>query len=151
MANKIISNSFHEGMMIIKFGFSGTRRGMSQFQKDFLFGLLQDKAGEFHHGDCVGADSEAHDIATALGYKVYVHPPLDESLRAYKTGAVQYPKLPYKVRNKNIVEKTVVLLAFPLEFNGRGGTWNAIEWAKRLGRQFYICLPNGEIYHDDDP
>lgn len=137
--------------MIVKFGFSGTREGMSANQKDFIFHLMQDKMGEFHHGDCIGADAEAHDIATMLGWKVCIHPPLDESLRAYKTGAIQYAKAPYKVRNKNIVEKTAVLLAAPKAFDGRGGTWNTIEWAKRLKRQFYIILPNGDIFHDDEP
>lgn len=148
--NKIVE-AVNANVMIVKFGFSGTRKGMSANQKDFIFQLLQDKMGEFHHGDCVGADAEAHDIATILGWKVCIHPPLDESNRAYKTGAIQYAKAPYKVRNKNIVEKTAVLLACPLAFDGRGGTWNTIEWAKRLKRQFYIILPNGEVYHDEKP
>lgn len=146
-----IQKTADSGIMIVKFGFSGTRKGMSQNQKDFIFHIMKDKMGELHHGDCVGADAEAHDIAKVLGWKTCIHPPLDESLRAFKQGEIQYPKAPYKVRNKNIVEKTAILFACPLAFDGRGGTWNTIGWAKQLKRQFYIILPNGEIFHDDNP
>lgn len=151
MANKVVT-AFDQGMMIVKIGFSGSRQGMSATQKDILFNLLKDKAGEFHHGNCIGADSEAHDMATVLNYKVCIHDPLNQGSNwAGKRGALHYPPMPYKVRNKNIVEKTAVLFACPLAFDGKGGTWNAIEWAKRLKRQFYIILPNGDIYHDDLP
>lgn len=135
--------------LIIKCGFSGTKEGMSQIQKDFIFHFLKDKKGEFHHGDCIGADAEAHDLAEVLGYQIVIHPPADESKRAYKRGWIEKPKLPYKVRNKNIVQSTAFLLAAPKQLTPQtGGTWNAIRWAKMLKRQFYIILPNGDIYHD---
>ena len=44
-------------------GFTGTRQGMTAEQKSALRNLLDGGAGDFHHGDCIGADSEAHGIA----------------------------------------------------------------------------------------
>lgn len=151
MTNKVIT-AFDQGVMIVKIGFSGTRKGMSQNQKDFVRSLLVQMHGEFHHGNCIGSDSEAHDIAEPLGYKICIHDPLDKGSNwAGRRGAIHYPPAPYHARNKNIVEKTAVLIATPLEFNGKGGTWNTIGWAKHFKRQFYIVLPNGEVYHDDFP
>jgi hypothetical protein len=51
----------------VSFGFTGTRQGMTAEQKSVLRNLLGGGAGEFHHGDCIGADSEGHDIADECG------------------------------------------------------------------------------------
>jgi hypothetical protein len=50
-----------------KIGFTGTQDGMTDQQKSMLRDLLDGGTGEFHHGDGIGADSEAHDIATLCG------------------------------------------------------------------------------------
>ena len=64
-------------------GFTGTRYGMTVAQRRTLRSLLANGAGrEFHHGDCVGADAEAHDIAVALGIEPVIHPPVIDILRA---------------------------------------------------------------------
>jgi len=47
----------------MKIGFTGTRDGMTQHQKEQFVLAMQDLSpSEFHHGDCKGADAEAHDI-----------------------------------------------------------------------------------------
>jgi hypothetical protein len=48
-------------------GFTGTRRGMTVAQRKTLRSLLLTGSGKLHHGDAIGADAEAHDIAIALG------------------------------------------------------------------------------------
>ena len=53
-------------------GFTGTRQGMTDDQKCALRKLLSEIARNgsfpllFHHGDCVGSDEEAHEIAVGL-------------------------------------------------------------------------------------
>jgi hypothetical protein len=73
-------------------GFSGTRAGMTAQQKERLeFKLRELRRLDFHwfhHGDCTGADAEAHDIAKTLGYKIAIHPPNEPFLRALKKGEV---------------------------------------------------------------
>ena len=32
----------------------------------------------FHHGDCIGADAEAHDIAVAMACEIVIHSPIVE-------------------------------------------------------------------------
>jgi hypothetical protein len=47
----------------MKIGFTGTRKGMSQHQKEqFVLKMFELDPSEFRHGDCEGADAEAHDI-----------------------------------------------------------------------------------------
>src|SRR2546421_1503 len=47
---------------------------------------------EFHHGDCIGVDAFAHDVAYDLGYYIFVHPPSDPKFRAFK-GARSDPRI----------------------------------------------------------
>jgi hypothetical protein len=79
----------------MKIGFTGSRNGMSHEQRVSLRAILTfvqhllsspDGAIEFHHGDCVGADSGAHDIAMEAGCYIVIHPPSNDKLRAYCEG-----------------------------------------------------------------
>ena len=76
-------------------GFTGTKQGMSEFQKRSLYEMLvkfkQDGILYLHHGDCVGADAEAHDLAKEVGLLVAVHPPRNDKKRAFKG---RRPRLP---------------------------------------------------------
>jgi len=100
-----------------------------------------------HHGDCIGADAQAHDIAVSLGCKVIIHPPDNARQRAFKSGAhIRAPK-PYLVRNKHIVRETELLIAMPSEFSEqhRSGTWSTVRYARRVGRAVRVILPDGTI------
>jgi len=52
---------------LLHIGFTGARQGMTEGQKSALRDLLASHSGVvLHHGDAVGADAEAHDIAVEL-------------------------------------------------------------------------------------
>jgi len=130
-----------------KIGFTGTRRGMTAEQKTALRNLLQAAGGEFHHGDCVGADAEAHDIAQACGLEPVIHPPTDPKQRAWKAASRILLPLPYLHRNKEIVRETESIIATPSEFDEqhRSGTWSTVRYARKLGRQVLVILPDGRL------
>lgn len=119
----------------MKIGFTGTRRGMDQRQMAKLVLMLQMlTVDEFHHGDCVGADQEAHCIARVLKKRIVVHPPEAMGNRAWCLGDVTMEKAPYLTRNRNIVEAVDLLIAAPLgDETTRSGTWFTVRYARKLG------------------
>lgn len=131
----------------MKIGFTGTQRGMTGDQKHTVVNLLSRRDGEFHHGDCVGSDAEAHDIANNMPYWLVSHPPVDETKRAFKHANEYREPRPYLVRNKAIVAETERLIATPGEFKEelRSGTWSTIRHARRLRRPIWIVFPDGSV------
>jgi predicted Rossmann fold nucleotide-binding protein DprA/Smf involved in DNA uptake len=128
----------------LRIGFTGTRQGMTERQKIGLRDLLAPYAGAIlHHGDAIGADAEAHDIAIELGCAIVIHPPAVETQRAFNTAAEVRAAKPYLVRNKDIVRETALLIAAPAEATEqlRSGTWSTVRYAKRLGRQVCLLTP----------
>lgn len=132
-----------------KVGFTGTQRGMTEAQKKSLDDLLGEfpYQSEFHHGDCIGADAEAHDIADSLNYSIWIHPPRNSSRRAFKVAPHFGPPEEYLIRNKNIVNATDFLIACPGEAQMlvRSGTWSTVRYAIRVGKRVRLVLPDGRI------
>ena len=136
-------------MNILKIGFTGTERGMTQFQKDWLYSALDSYSYEpgerwFLNGDCIGADIEAAVIAESLGFKIWLFPPNNPSRRAFfKDPAKIEIGLPYLVRNHRIVENCDLLFAVPFENYEvlRSGVWSTVRYAKKLGKYVGICYP----------
>lgn len=131
------------------YGFTGTQHGMTADQQLALDELLALAAPErFHHGDCIGADAQAHVAALVHAREVWIHPPTDDRKRAWCPGAahVADPK-PYIDRNHDIVEATDILIAAPRGFDEelRSGTWATIRWARRLDHPVTIIYPDGSI------
>jgi len=123
----------------VRIGFTGTQEGMSQHQKEqFVLKMLELSPTEFHHGDCIGADDEAHDIVREFfpNVKIIIHPPIADSKRAYKRGD-EY-KLPesYLVRNHNMVDAVEYLIGTPKQNAEilRSGTWATIRYARKTGK-----------------
>lgn len=85
----------------------------------------------FRHGDCVGVDVEAADIARELGYYIIKHPgPIGEGSKANETMS----RLPYLDRNKVIVDMSDVMLIVPytnIEVV-RSGTWATYRYALKM-------------------
>lgn len=129
-------------------GFTGTQEGMTALQKQGVLNILSTLRGAqyeyFHHGDCIGADEEAHKIAQGLGYKIIIHPPLNQSKRAFCEGAdtILRPK-EYLDRNEDIVCSSNVLIATPKEMEEvlRSGTWSTVRRGKKYGRIVHLLKP----------
>lgn len=123
----------------MKVGFTGTQKGMSARQvREFLVVLEDLKPKEFHHGDCIGADSEAHELVRKYFPKVaiHIHPPLNMNKRGWNMDAKRiYDSKEYLQRNKDIVNQTDVLVAAPAGPETlRSGTWSTVRYARRLGK-----------------
>lgn len=124
-------------------GFTGTQIGMSQHQKEQFVVLLMDlQPTEFHHGDCIGADDDAHAIVKEFfpDVKIHIHPPSNTQKQAFNSGDIHNVPKPYLDRNKDIVSETHVLIGVPKEDEEqlRSGTWSTIRYAKKLKREVYI-------------
>lgn len=131
------------------YGFTGTRAGMTWAQKQEVRRLLT-SASSAHHGDCVGADADFHEMCLELGVPVFIHPPSDNRQRAFCKGAFMVLKpLPYLARNRIIVDRCEQLIAIPKEQEepnpGRagGGTWMTVRYARKVGRPGHLIWPSG--------
>ena len=132
-------------------GFTGTQEGMTLAQYSTVLGVLLSlkegftKEDEFHHGDCIGADAEAHDLAEMLGFKTVSHPPIKENKRAFKMADVLLEAKDYLIRNHDIVDACTVMIATPKEKLEvmRSGTWATVRYSRKKNRLLYLILPNG--------
>lgn len=140
-------------------GFTGTREGTTAAQHDGLRELLRvglPDAIKFHHGDCVGADADFHELVGELcqGRRAVIHlRPCDISrMRAWCSppggdiSVVEHdPKRPLD-RNKDIVDACDLLLACPKGPEERqSGTWSTIRYAMRRGKPVIIIFPDGTL------
>ena len=106
-----------------------------------------------NHGDAIGADALAHNMAIELGLKVIIHPPTNPKYRAYCKGdnVTILAEGEYKARNQTIVDNGDVLLALPNtnhEYN-RAGTWMAVRQARKSGLPTIICYPDGRVVKEN--
>jgi len=127
----------------MKIGFTGTRHGMNMAQKEALVLYLSSvKFIEFHHGDCIGADEEAHDIVREFfpDVKIVIHPPVKNDLRALKEADEIKGEFNYLERDRNIVESTELLIGAPSSNTEerRSGTWYTIRHARKLRKDYLI-------------
>jgi len=103
--------------------------------------LIEWGATELHHGDCIGWDKQAHDVAVSLGLKTVSHPPDIDSMRAYCVADETMYPLPYIERNKAIVLACNRIIAAPDGPERTGsGTWSTVRMALRLGRKGMIIV-----------
>lgn len=140
-------------MKKIKIGFTGTRNGLNLEQKDKIKCFLNDidsdiEVIEVSHGDCIGADTDFHEIITQYKkdrsnkvIKIVIHPPDNSVLRKFNQGDEVMPTLPYLERNDRIVETCDILIGCPLDKNNeelRSGTWSTIRKARKKGIHVYL-------------
>lgn len=139
---------FNQGMKEkVILGFTGTREGMTPAQMITFASLMNNiDIVEFHHGDCVGADTEASTLMKDV--RRVIHPPTDSRLRAFCTGDEIRPTRPYFDRNRDIVDESDVLIATPKESSEqqKGGTWYTIRYGRRsINTTVVVIYPDGHI------
>lgn len=129
-------------------GFTGTRHGMTDPQRRTVHAVLNlyfVADAQFHHGDCLGSDAQAHFIARHLNYQIRIHPPTDPKFRAYCCAGVILAPKDNITRNHDIVDMTRILVATPRSATEemRSGTWATIRYARTKHRKIIIITPNG--------
>lgn len=130
----------------MKLGMSGGRTGLSKEAKDILIKFIKNnKIVQVHHGDCIGSDKEFHDICVSHNIKTIIHPPDDNKLRSFCKGDVILSAKKYLERNHDIVDESVMIIAFPSTQTEvlRSGTWSTIRYAKKKNKKIFIVYPNG--------
>lgn len=135
---------------MIKIGFTGTQTGLTEGQKRWITDVLSDlykHGAEFHHGDCIGADTEAADIAFKIGYKLHSHPPIYNVRRAHHAFHVSYEPKDYLERNRDIVDEVEFLIGAPRYPNEkqRSGTWSTLRYARLTKTSFSIIPGDGHV------
>ena len=104
-------------------GFTGTKSGMTEDQKQTLFHIFLywdiPNRFNFHHGNCVGADEEAAEFVKNLRIEnirdtwVIAHPPKDKKLESKFESDEYRPRKPYIPRNHDIVDESEFMFACP--------------------------------------
>ena len=136
-----------------KMGFIGTRHGMSENQKKALEEILKSKdISEFHHGDCISSDSQAHEVLTKLkksnnkNIKLIGHPPKSKKTRAYCKFDIELIPDTFHNRNHHIIDATDIFVANPdISEKVKSGTWNAVRYARMKNKKVYVIHKSGRI------
>ena len=134
-------------------GFTGTRRGMTDDQKQSVQRLLEEieDIKQAHHGDCIGSDAQFHEICRQLGITIVIHPPDVDDNRAFCEGDVTHPPQRYLDLNRGIVDSADVMLATPMGYKEqlRSGTWAAIRYARKKSKTIHLVFPDGTVNRED--
>lgn len=145
-------------MIEVPIGFTGTRRGTTKPQENTLARLFFRYEGNLvlHHGDCYGADAEAHVQALKYAARIVIHPPTDSKYQAWcirfenarKIPVELRDPFPYLERNHHIVDETEFLIGTPRESHNvlRSGTWATIRYARKVGKRVVLIRPDGSVW-----
>ena len=137
-------------ILLMKVGFTGTQIGMTGSQYVAFMDLIALlKPTEFHHGDCIGADSSAAKLVLSWFPEcaVVCHPPKYATKRAFVGGTILCPAKSYMDRNRDIVDACDVLVACPRSDSEelRSGTWSTVRYARRVGKTIRFVFPDGRV------
>ena len=126
-------------------GFTGTQIGMTHDQLMLFADIISDlQPVQFHHGDCIGADKEAHGIVRAIlpNCNIVVHPPVKGDKRAFCNADVILAPREYLERNRDIVDACDILIATPKSAKEelRSGTWATVRYAIKSHKPVKLIL-----------
>jgi hypothetical protein len=134
--------------------FTGTRQGMTAAQKKSFRWLLKELgAGTLVHGDCVGADEDAGDIAHDLGMRVNKRPSTSETRAFSPIGTIVAKPKPPLERNPDIIDDGDCAVACPrgMGEERRSGTWAAVRYARKQDYIIWTVWPDGSLTWPFDP
>lgn len=143
---------------MIRVGFTGTRKGMTEKQKATVKGLLTQLGIDIaHHGGCVGADTDFDDIcgnSYPRSIITVIHPSNIPNQRGvwHFTAHVRRRKNPLE-RNKDIVNAADFMIATPGESVEvlRSGTWATIRYARKAMKPLCTVFPDGSTKEENSP
>jgi hypothetical protein len=138
----------------IHIGFTGTRHGMTRQQMKCVTQALKTHftpGASFHHGDCIGSDVQAAEIATKIGYLTVAHPglnprdPNSTRTRAFHLSDTILAVRPFLVRDRDIVDAVTIMIATPHTATEirRSGTWTTVRYARTQQRSLLLYGPDG--------
>jgi hypothetical protein len=142
---------------MIVVGFTGTQAGMSIGQMGALGATLDylatlpnpDGVRIFVHGDCIGADAEAHALVCALNnWQIEIRPGDNDHKRAFCQGASHiYKPAANLYRNRAIVKQCEFVIAAPsgLVERVRSGTWMTVRETRKAHKAHRILHVDGQI------
>ena len=129
--------------MALTYGFTGTRNGLNENQKNQIIKLLdENNIKEVYHGDCVGANTDFHNLCQNKNIKIIIHPPNISIMRSFcQSPNILKPK-PFLDRNKDIVNNCDILIACPENDKEvlRSGTWSTIRYAKKINKPVLLFV-----------
>lgn len=140
----------------MKLGYTGTRRGMTISQWGTIQDLMTElwvpgKRNEWHDGDAIGGDDQAHKSAEMLksrfSTELHGHPCNKPDQRAFNDFDFLHEIKAPLVRNRDMVNVTETFLAAPYEYKNvpRGsGTWATIRYCAQVERVTWLVWPNGK-------
>ncbi len=141
-------------------GFTGTREGMNDSQKDHLREFLSAYASEIEtvvHGDCVGADTEFHALVREVlpEARIELRPGISgrdgsAKTRAYNKGDHLHDSMPYAQRDRAIVDQCTYLIGAPLDTAASSGSMRTLRYAAKVRKQGMVLLREGSTISIED-
>jgi hypothetical protein len=140
--------------MELHLGFTGTRQSLTDVQHRELARAFKviSHFDIFHHGDCVGADTEAHYLVENMGKEIWIHP---STLVKYTANNTTYRGKRFAARdplerNQQIVNWITLLIACPSSKAEavRSGTWTTVRYARKKGIAILVIYPDGMMKYE---
>lgn len=131
--------------------FTGTRAGMTAAQEKTVERLFRSFAnppmGSIAHGNCIGADAQAHAIARRLNFTAMAWPANIAGMQALTDARVMAKPAPPLARNRKVVDAGGRLVAAPVGFGEelRSGTWATVRYARKRGKLVFVVWPDGTV------
>ena len=143
---------------MLKVAFTGTRQGMTEEQAKTVGVWLMNhetEISQLHHGACIGADVDFHNICIDMEMirLVHVHPSDNKNtnqlrqLKQIENVAMIWPIETPLARDWTMVQHCDILLATPLQDDEvvRSGTWTTVRYARKLRKKVRLIRRSGEF------